>query len=51
MLGFDAAPFAHLLDVREARKKVAEVDVVATFRAYLGTIERVTDEVDRRFAA
>lgn len=51
VLGFDPAPFHHLLDVREERKKEAEVDVVATFRAYLGAIQRVADEVDRRFAA
>ncbi len=49
-LGFDAAPFHRLLDVREGRLREAQVDVAATFRAYLEAIERVADEIDRRFA-
>jgi hypothetical protein len=50
LFGFDPAPFRALLELREGRRKAREVDVPATFRAYLAAIERVVEEVDRRFA-
>ncbi len=50
LLGFDPAPFRALLDVREGRRGSEDVDVPATFRAYLAAVERAVEEVDRRFA-
>ena len=50
LVGFDAAPFHAILDVREGKRKPGELDVVATFRAYLEGVARVADEVDRRLA-
>jgi len=51
LVGFDAAPFHAVLDVREGKRKPAQVDVAATFHAYLGGITRVVEEVDRRLTA
>jgi predicted nucleotidyltransferase len=47
-LGFDPAPFQSILDVREGRKRAGDLDVRATFGAYLERVAQVTDEVDRR---
>jgi hypothetical protein len=47
-LGFDAAPFEAVLDVREGRRGEKQLDAPATFRAYLDSVTRVADEVDRR---
>jgi hypothetical protein len=49
-LQFDRAPFEKLLEVREGKRKESQVDGAATIAAYLQAVERVTDEVDRRFA-
>jgi len=50
VLGFDPSPFHTILEVREGRKRERDVDVQATFEAYLDRISKVTDEVDRRLA-
>jgi hypothetical protein len=50
VLGFDPAPFQTILDIRESRKRERDVDVQATFGAYLEGVSKVTDEVDRRLA-
>ena len=49
VLGFDAAAFHTVLDVREGKKREKEVDAAPTFRAYLEGVVRVVEEVDRRF--
>lgn len=51
MLGFDPAPFHAVLEVREGKRASRSLDVEATFRSYLAGVERVVDEVDRRFNA
>lgn len=48
LLGFDAAGFHTVLDVREGKRREKDVDIVATFRAYLEAVARVAHEVDRR---
>ena len=50
VLGFDPAPFHAIFDIREGRKRERDVDVQATFSAYLENVSKVTDEVDRRLA-
>ena len=50
VVGFDAGPFHALLDVREGKRKAGELDWPGTFSGYLGAIERVAGEVDRRLA-
>ena len=50
LLGFDAAPFHTVFDVREGKRRERDVDAAATFAAYLKGVARVTDEVDRRLA-
>ena len=50
-LGFDPAPFHTIFDVREGRKRERDVDVQATFDAYLDRVSKVTEEIDRRLAA
>lgn len=47
-LGFDAAAFHEVLEVREGKRKDSQVDVSATFAAYLDGVSKVADEVDRR---
>ena len=48
LLGFDAASFRTVLDVRRGKLQEAQVDVPGTFRAYLAVVTRVTEEMDRR---
>jgi len=48
LLGFNAAAFHAILDVREGRRREKEVDAQMVFREYLEGVTRVTDEVDRR---
>jgi hypothetical protein len=50
LLGFDPGPFNALLDVREGKRSAKSLDVTATFRDYLGAIEKAMEEVDTRFA-
>ena len=50
LLGFDAAAFHTVLDVREGKRREKDVDAVATFRSYLDGISRVVEEVDQRLA-
>jgi len=51
VVGFDPAPFHAILAIREGQKRGRDVDVQATFAAYLDRIEKVTAEVDRRLGA
>jgi hypothetical protein len=50
-LGFEAAPFQQLLDVRDGKADAAKLDVQKVFAGYLSSITRVTNEVDKRLAA
>ena len=48
LLAFDASAFHTVLDVREGKRREKELNIVATFRAYLDGITRVAREVDQR---
>ena len=48
VLGFDPASFQTIFDIREKQKRERDVDVQATFGAYLDGVSKVTEEVDRR---
>jgi predicted nucleotidyltransferase len=50
LLEFDPAPFQTIFDVREGRKRGGDLDIQATFSAYLKGVVRVAEEVDRRLA-
>ena len=50
VLGFDPVPFHTVFDVREGHKRGRDVDVQATFDAYLERVSKVADEMDRRLA-
>lgn len=50
VLGFDASPFHTIFEIREGRKRERDVDVQATFDAYLDRVAKVTEEIDRRLA-
>ncbi len=50
VLGFDPAPFHTILDIREGHKRGRDVDVQATFDAYLDRVAHVANEMDRRLA-
>jgi len=50
-LEFDPSPFHTIFDIREGRKRERDVDVQATFDAYLDRVARVAEEIDRRLAA
>jgi predicted nucleotidyltransferase len=50
VIGFDVAPFLAILEIRERRKREREFDVQETFGAYLGSVSKVVDEIDRRLA-
>ncbi|HVP42733.1 MAG TPA: nucleotidyltransferase domain-containing protein [Terriglobales bacterium] len=43
----DVSPFHAALDVREGKRRPKNVDVTAVARAYLESVGRITDEVDR----
>jgi hypothetical protein len=49
--GADATGFLTVLDFREKKKNVKDIDVAATARSYFALVEAVTDEVDRRLEA
>ena len=51
VLGFDPSPFHTIFDIREGRKRGRDVNVQATFDAYLDRVARVAEEIDRRLAA
>ncbi|MGO8789993.1 MAG: hypothetical protein ACLQVL_21770 [Terriglobia bacterium] len=51
VLGFDPAPFHTIFEIREGRKRERDVDVLATFDAYLNMVSHVAEEIDRRLAA
>jgi hypothetical protein len=50
VLGFDPSPFHAIFEIREGRKRGRDVDVQATFDAYLNRVSKVADEMDRRLA-
>ena len=50
VLGFDPAPFNTIFEIREGRKHERDVDVQATFGAYLDGVSKVVEEMDRRLA-
>jgi hypothetical protein len=50
VLGFDPSPFEAILDIREGRKRAADLNVNATFSEYLDRVSKATEEVDRRLA-
>ncbi|MGA3328423.1 MAG: hypothetical protein ABSF45_28565 [Terriglobia bacterium] len=51
VLGFDPSPFHTIFEIREGHKRGRDVDVQATFDAYLDRVSKVTEEIDRRLAA
>lgn len=51
LLGFNAGGFHIVLDVRQGRRRAADVDVATTFHAYLDAVTRVAEEVDKRLAS
>ena len=50
MLGFDPSPFHTIFEIREGRRRGRDVDVQATFEAYLDRVAKVTEEIDYRLA-
>ena len=50
VLGFDPSPFHTIFEIREGHKRERDVDVQATFDAYLDRISKVAEEMDRRLA-
>ena len=50
VLGFDPSPFHTIFEIREGHKRERDVDVQATFDAYLDRVVKVTEEIDRRLA-
>ncbi len=50
VLGFDPSPFHTIFEIREVHKRERDVDVQATFDAYLDRVSKVAEEVDRRLA-
>jgi len=48
LVGFEAGPFHAVLEVREGKRRARDLDVQATFRAYLEGVTRVVNEMDRR---
>jgi len=50
ILGFDPSPFHTIFEIREGHKRERDVDVQATFEAYLDGVVKVTEEMDRRLA-
>jgi hypothetical protein len=51
VLGFDPSPFHTIFEIREGHKRGRDVDVQATFDAYLDRVSKVTEDMDRRLAA
>ena len=50
LTGADPTAFQAILDVREGKRKVKDLDVEATLNAYLDLVGVVTNEVDRRLS-
>ena len=50
VLGFDPSPFHTIFEIREGHKRERDVDVQATFDAYLDGVAKVAEEMDRRLA-
>jgi len=49
LVGADASPMMTILDYREGKRSLREMDVEATLHGYLELVGMVTNEVDRRF--
>jgi predicted nucleotidyltransferase len=49
MVGGDATPMTTILDYREGKRALRDIDVEATLHGYLELVGMVTNEVDRRF--
>jgi hypothetical protein len=50
LLGFDAAAFDAVLDLREGKANAGQLDHEKMFAAYLNAVTLVTEEMDRRLA-
>ena len=50
VLGFDPSPFRTIFEIREGHKRERDVDVQATFDAFLNRVAKVAEEMDRRLA-
>ena len=50
VLEFDPAPFHTIFEIREGHKRERDIDVQATFDAYLDRVSKVAEEIDRRLA-
>lgn len=50
VLGFDPFPFHTIFEIREGHKRERDVDVQATFDAYLDRVSKVAEEIDLRLA-
>jgi len=48
LLGCDPSPFHTIFEIREGHKRARDVDVQATFEAYLDGVVKATEETDRR---
>ena len=46
-LNADVSPFHAVLEVREGKRRAKDVDVLSVARAYLASVARIADEVDR----
>jgi hypothetical protein len=51
LLGFDAATFHAVLDIREGKSKPGDSEADRIFAAYLHAVTHVAAEMDRRFAS
>lgn len=46
-LNVDVTPFHSVLEVREEKRRPKDIDVISVGRAYLESVRRIADEVDR----
>lgn len=46
-LNVDVSPFHSVLEVREEKRRPKDIDVISVGRAYLESVRRIADEVDR----
>jgi hypothetical protein len=51
LLGFDAAAFHTVLDLREGKRSAGEINHEQVFAAYLDAVMKVAEEMDQRLAA
>ena len=50
LLNTDAAAFHRVMDLREGKSGVREMDLEKVFGAYLDLVTKIAEEIDRRFA-